>query len=707
MIVVDAARELGQIVHWLLAVIAGPPSDRYGGFDLTEGDRDPAGAAPARYGGVDRPGLVPAPTYVTDLHRDLRTMGFLGAPAGATVFDRRTRWAVQEFQRYAALHAAAVERPDEVTTTAAIGAADVRVPVSSAEGLPATAPYPVRIGAEVLTVTGGAGTQTLTVRRGQAGTAAAPHDAGTAVAPERWSDRLRPEPAWFYERYPAEATGVVNAWTRFVLDRWIAEQWRCPIVVEAWDIVAGIPDHLHMAPGAGRGPLADNLWLHTDLPDAAPRMFVRDLTPATWPRPNRPPDAPAHPELDPVGEWTHDPNPIWTGPVALPERHTWHPEGEILPEHLLPASGAAGPTLDDLVAARDAAGAQSAAARRLSTYKVVRAVAEVEAVGFFDGLNSWDKAFLSLGLCHWTAGPTRVPGNPQPPQPTWNVDDGELWGFLSYLKEADPDAFAQAVGRFGVDVDKPWDVDGHALFLNDRKYATRPTAPLESGLPLQIQQVVAEFDMFRSWHWFYRFVMAGRTVDGFRRRMWHMARLRIRDLLATPWDAPAAAPTVPNVADPAAPGGTRRARIGDVLTSERTVAFAYRWHILSPGGMVTGGHGGASLHAIVTAAGAPAAAGVAGAPAFNTDPTGWGDAHEAALIPAFLARALVDFPNDAAGHPSNMVATLNTVHQWPAWGANPRRFTLRVAALPAAERTLLTTRGSFEFDTHDLPPAPP
>jgi hypothetical protein len=58
-----------------------------------------------------------------------------------------------------------------------------------------------------------------------------------------------------------------------------------------------------------------------------------------------------------------------------------------------------------------------------------------------------------------------------------------------------------------------------------------------------------------------------------------------------------------------------------------------------------------------------------------------------------------------------MVATLTMVDQWPGWAAvgaaNPRRFTLPVAALPAGERTLLTTRGSFRFDTDDLPPPPP
>jgi hypothetical protein len=138
-----------------------------------------------------------------------------------------------------------------------------------------------------------------------------------------------------------------------------------------------------------------------------------------------------------------------------------------------------------------------------------------------------------------------------------------------------------------------------------------------------------------------------------------------------------------------------------VLTSERSVALAYRWHILSPGGMVSNGRAGNALRtAFAAAAAAP------GGPAFGGDPTGWGDAHEAALVQAILNRAAALFPPDAHGNPSSMVDTLAKVASWPSWGANPRGFTLPVAALPAApvnERQLLTVRGSLAFDASDLP----
>jgi FtsP/CotA-like multicopper oxidase with cupredoxin domain len=73
--------------------------------------------------------------------------------------------------------------PRTATLTAALGggATATTANVSSATGFPATGSYYVRIDNEVLQVTGGQGTATWTVSRGQLGTAAAPHANGATV----------------------------------------------------------------------------------------------------------------------------------------------------------------------------------------------------------------------------------------------------------------------------------------------------------------------------------------------------------------------------------------------------------------------------------------------------------------------------------------------------------------------------------------------
>ncbi|MEV0820723.1 hypothetical protein [Nonomuraea rubra] len=683
--------DLGRLFAWLTASLAGPASGLYGEFDLRPGDRDPAPGQPARYGGVDRPEQTGS-THVRDLHRDLRELGFLLAPRDATAFTAVTWRAVMEFQRYASLSDAATERePRSATLLDAVTADAGLLHVGAASAFPAEGPFRVRVEEEIVEVTAvsavrfttGGGVQGpdagFSVTRGVEGTAAAAHARGAEVELIRWSDRLVPVHAPFYERYADPITGVVNAWTRFVLRRWKERRRRCPVVVEAWELRDGRPDRLHPIPGSGGR--AGNVWGAREITSTAPRLYVRDLT-RTWERPSRPPVVPDHPELDVTGDYRVLGD--YAGPRAWPEfGHTWRPEGEMLPEHLLPSRepGGPGPALGRLVEEGDRA--------VLGTYKVVRAVSEVEAIGYFDCLNAYDRAFVSLGPCHWTAGLATGPS------PGSAVEEGELWGFVAYLKATNRYAFAQAFGRFGVDVATEWGGNGADLFdRGQRKYTGRPAVPREGGGAYELSRV-EEFDLFRDWHWFYRVQMAGRTVDGFRRAMWDLARLRIRDVGETPWDGPAQPPTwtVPG------PDGPRPARIKDVITSERGTAIVHRWHIRAPANMVSAGpateppatrrigRAGPVLRAAFEAAAQEDPS------LFSGPPGTWGDAAEQALVAQLRARG---------------GASVEYVHEWPRQVSASRGFTLPYELLPdhGGGRRLDPARDSFQLDASGLPPEP-
>src|SRR5215475_5966496 len=71
--------------------------------------------------------------------------------------------------------------PKTPTRPTATTAGQTTIPVASAAGFPASGSYFVRIGSEVLQVTGGQGTTTWTVLRGQLGTTAASHASGSVV----------------------------------------------------------------------------------------------------------------------------------------------------------------------------------------------------------------------------------------------------------------------------------------------------------------------------------------------------------------------------------------------------------------------------------------------------------------------------------------------------------------------------------------------
>ena len=102
-----------------------------------------------------------------------------------------------------------------------------------------------------------------------------------------------------------------------------------------------------------------------------------------------------------------------------------------------------------------------------------------------------------------------------------------------------------------------------------------------------------------------------------------------------------------------------------------------RWHIRFPAHIVSGGHSGTVIRAVL------AAAGITG-----SNPGTWGDADENRLTNAIMASPSVP-------------GTMNTVQNWPTWtaAANPYRYALDLSTLPAAERTLRADRGSFRLST--------
>jgi hypothetical protein len=74
-----------------------------------------------------------------------------------------------------------------------------------------------------------------------------------------------------------------------------------------------------------------------------------------------------------------------------------------------------------------------------SRIAVMRAVSVNE--GNLESINTYDNAFLSIGVYQWTAGP--------------GGDPGELEGLLFRYKTSEPDRFAMYFGSFGLDIKVP------------------------------------------------------------------------------------------------------------------------------------------------------------------------------------------------------------------------------------------------------------
>jgi hypothetical protein len=362
-------------------------------------------------------------------------------------------------------------------------------------------------------------------------------------------------------------TGVVDRATRVALSEWVENNWRCPVVIGAWAVTAGRPTGVwtnDVYPDAEQNV---NIWFGDDVGSAAPRMFARDSTGYyTFPAGQNPD------ELIVLGEYAPAQGGLPGGPRCVPGTHTW-PQAEVRPELLI--------------------GHAPGDAAEFSTYRVVRAVADVECGGFFDCYNGWDDTFTSQGIFHWALAV----------EPTGSYVPGELGEVLEHLAADSPNAFREALGRFGLGVRDRW--------------VTLQAPGGAEPVPLQ----PAQLEYFRSWPWVYRFCMAARTVPAFQQAQWPMAIARLRRVLS--FQPGAAAP--PQVALPA------RTTLGNIFTSEVAVALLLRWHVFRPGHVVGGAQQNHLMLAFRNAVDADAGLWSGTAP-----PNQWTDDHERSLIEAVV-----------------------------------------------------------------------
>ena len=377
-------------------------------------------------------------------------------------------------------------------------------------------------------------------------------------------------------------TGAQTPRTLELIDIWIDKKYRCPVVVECWraqrtNLKDGTKWWTRRMDGKVPAPKPDgeNIWLWDDPKEfnAALRgrkMFVRDFTKrfddhpvfkrlvedATWPRLLLGSQNGTLPQDGPFSDKTSQQVAIKVTPLSLTGKNYLD--------------------LTDI--------------KTKITYRVVRAVSEAECQGYFDTVNCWDKALLSIGLCHWTiAHPDSGP-----------LALGELEAMLAYAKKLDPKTLKAVTGDTGVEPSLPW-YNGDKKILNKdtRKYETQFSQLVlvnKDGKLVEYLQPVPfdrnRYNFFRSWHWFYRVQMACRTSPEIQKVMWDMARFRLRDII-----------TAPVGIDGIKNGAGAPARIGDVFTSEQSLVWLMEWHVYLPSHVFEGGQATAELKKIIKQSG--------------------------------------------------------------------------------------------------------
>ena len=332
------------------------------------------------------------------------------------------------------------------------------------------------------------------------------------------------------QKYTGNVTGIADAATLAAVANWITNRWRCPVVM------------IGFSTGSSGGTVfQENIWLYDELKlGGNVRVYARDLSGVYYPAPTDLNDLKIVGRFQKFGSGG--------GPISLPGKKLGTATLQITPDLLL---------------------GHAITTAETPTYKVIRASAERECAGYFDCINAWDPVFISVGTCHWTLGSLSKKKQLQP---------GELGAYLAYLQKYKSGGYNLALGRWGVSTEKQWDDAGFPN-ASQRKYATR-LQELQDNPPALANVLSAnEANFFRSWHWFYRFEMSARYSTDFQQGMWDMTRIRVRDILTTPFgDGGPIVRTGVNTFRPAT--------LQDVYTAELTVAWLLRWHIKLPAHVV-------------------------------------------------------------------------------------------------------------------------
>lgn len=507
----------------------------------------------------------------------------------------------------------------------------------------------------------------------------------------RWLDRLQPIANAYVYVGPIDGDPTGAAFLA-CLARWEQELYRCPVVIDVfYEDNMGALQHV----GHDTAPLLGNYWRYDDPrlvlfhggnSKQRSRLSVRvcDLTGHFRPAHNPAPD-----KMEKAGGIARYGS--WQGGVVRGGSDA----DEILPETLI---GSPWGTI--------------ASAETKSTFRVLRTIAEVEALGRFDGINTYDDAIASFGSCHWAL----APANGQNPGSTIA---GELPPYLSYWAgHAPADANAKLFKPFGIVTKPAWPAGQPGpkkpSWPSTRNYVGRVDwAPFDTGPDDPGKKLYAELEWMRTLHWTWRWLALSRYVDSFRRRQWDLGRTRIRDVLAFEIDPSDR---------PGKPAGSKKVRLDRMFTSELAVALLVRCHVRWAAFLDQKRFTGPSLRLALALANLPA------------DVSKWTEADQKTLIEAVIAACaftgltadekkallkkkldeLPDHRTPLATRPAttnNIYASCRKIADWPI--ANEFRWhyvknppATKYALLKAVCDPLSKVPGSFKLDVSNLPPTP-
>lgn len=346
-------------------------------------------------------------------------------------------------------------------------------------------------------------------------------------------------------QYKGPISGRANQETRKCINDWGERRQRSPVLIPAFEW-----DETKTGIAPGEVATITDLWTRKETEDTALRMFAADFTRIA------PGASLDESGLQPIGNYTIYEKKKTGGPVGLA------PSAALRVDFAEFTPGRIGLAEEGLLVAANRGDPLYPAA---STFRVIRAVAEIECLGYLDQINGYDDAGISFGPCHWAMGGLEKSA----------TEKTELGGLAAYLRHLDVN------GVSGVDVFAP---QGLVPFLgtNDKiANAAQSTSNAANTWQLGLaddrgrsrqMQMSDVLETIPSWRNYYRWVAIGRQNEPIGPASWAMALRRLHHLLEVRFPEKKDRPSL---------------TLGTVFTSELAVALLLRWHVKKPNTVVT------------------------------------------------------------------------------------------------------------------------
>lgn len=361
--------------------------------------------------------------------------------------------------------------------------------------------------------------------------------------------------------YSGAISGRANQKTRELIAQWAKDGLRCPLLIVAYN-ASDLDGEEYPLPIAS--PVHHDLWGRYETRDETLRVFAADFTRLLVG------GTLTETSLEQIGSFVfRKSGSSIGGPRSRPPSHIRRIAlAEVTPERLV------GVSQSDLIQVINSS-SEGALRNLASSFKVIRAVSEVECIGYLDQINAYDDAGISYGPCHWAMA--LAIDNPK-----GTTELGGLAAYLRYLTIENilPNTDVFLTQGMAAAMTKNASVAAPARKTSAASFVGQLCFIDDRGMPRAMDSN-GVMNFVPSWRTFYRWVSIGRRDINIGKATWRMALRRLRRLAA-----------VPIVIESTAEGQAAQTfSIGEAFNSELIMAQLMRWHVKIPGEIVKSNDG--------------------------------------------------------------------------------------------------------------------